>query len=72
MFSLFAPIIAESFLIGLFSQWKEIKIDRESNGCFTCSSSISVMEIININSYRFFFIEIFITNDKQLVLIFCS
>ena len=31
MFSLFAPTIAEGWRIGSFSNWKDIKMDRQSN-----------------------------------------
>ncbi|CAF0747120.1 unnamed protein product [Adineta steineri] len=41
MFSLFAPTIIDVRLIGSFSQWKEILMNRQDDGTFICSPNIS-------------------------------
>jgi len=39
-FSLFAPTIAETVLIGSFSEWKDIRMNAE-NGTFRCSIELT-------------------------------
>lgn len=41
MFWLFAPTTAEACLIGSFSEWKDVKMDRQADRKFLCSPSVS-------------------------------
>ena len=41
MFSLFAPTTAEACLIGSFAERQDVKMDRQADGKFLCSPSVS-------------------------------
>ena len=41
MFYLFAPTINDAHLIGSFSEWKDVLMDRQDDGTFVCTPDIS-------------------------------